>query len=164
MGKCIYCGIETDTERMLYDTHDIKDLREVGELEGRYCCDECIDKKVEYEKELFKPIYDSFIIYLKENGYRVKCECYKINGYSCKIKTEYFNIREELGEYVDTIRRRMKRKHKHEVWIDPCWIKYNGETFEFINYLCFSDKHGNDTRFYFNLVDDNDNAYKDTIY
>lgn len=162
MEKCIYCGLDTDKERMLFEVDDIE---EVGELDWRYCCDICIEDKVRKEREAFKPIYGAFIKYLKDNKYRIECKCYKIKGYSCKIKTEYFKITDELERYVDTIRRRMKKKKAHEVWIDPCWIKYNGETFEFIEYLCFdSNDKKQEWRFYFKLVNYKDDTYKDIEY
>lgn len=158
MGKCIYCGCDTNQEVMLYDSDD---MQEKGELKCRYCCDNCLEDKIRKEQEKFKPKYEAFIKYLKDNNYIIKCESFKIKDYSCKKKIEYFNVTDELEKYVDTIRNRMKRKHYHEIWIDPRCLEYNNEIFEFIEYLCFENNKGYERRFYFELVDDNGNEYED---
>ena len=81
-------------------------------------------------KAEYKIKYDKALKYLKDNNYKVI-----VTGY--EDYKEVFEIKDDVMECVDIIRKRMEEQGYIETWIDVDWRTYEGCELELVTYLYF---------------------------
>jgi hypothetical protein len=126
MEECIICNKPTDNYIMWKSEDET-------ECTPQYVCEDCMWESINKDKAEYKIKYDKALLYLKNNNYRVVVEGY--NDYK-----EEFQIKDEVMDCVNIIRKRMKQQGFFEVWIDVHSEIYEECDLEIVDYLCF-DKY-----------------------